>query len=438
MASAISEIRKPLSRRWLWFVPVIAVIAIGLFLLFTDRLPFGSQGSSSETLESITADPQPYVQTVTGSGTLQAVQSRDIAPEVSGVVASVVTAGTRVIAGDVLLQLNTSTFERTIRDAQFALEQAQAQRESTASSQADSSTSLQESIANAQRAITTAERDLTTKGSDLELKKQLNAVGSESNEAVRLAQNDYDSAASTLDQAQLNLQTLQESQSYRGSSNQQTLRDADLAIEGARSTLERAQDDLAKTTVVAPFDGVVATVSTKPGSGVNTSTTLLTLIDDQKIELPAQIDETQISKVQVGQRATVTLDALSGETFTGQVTQVAAAARLESNIPIFDVTILLDNAAGRLRDGMSAEANITVGQMDNTVMVPSRAVTATSGQSTVRVVQADGTTKIQNVTVVATEGLDSIIQGLASGQRIVTSALEQSRASGAGPFGGGQ
>ena len=429
MATSTATTRQPKRRRWLWVIGVFVLLAGAFFtvpMFLGDRLPARPSASSS-TIETITATPQPYLQTVTGSGTLAAIQSRDLAPEVTGVVATVVEAGSRVKTGDVLVQLNTDTFERSVRDAQFALEQAEAQRGSTASTQADNDTTLQESIANAQRTIANAERDVQTKLTDLTLKQRLVSVGGESSEAVRLAQNDYDTAVATLEQAQLSLQTLQGSQTYRSSSNEQTLRNSDLAIEAARNSLEKAQEDLTKTTIVAPFDGVVSTVNVKTGSIVNTTTAMLTVIDDSNIELPAQIDETQISKVQLGQTATVTLDALPGETFEGQVTKVATAARIEQNIPIFDVTLLLDNSSGRLRDGMSAEATITVGEVGDTVTVPSRAVSVTDGQNSLRLLQADGTTKVQEVTVVATEGLDTIVQGVPAGSKVVTSAPEQTR-----------
>jgi HlyD family secretion protein len=430
---------RPKQRRWPWVLVSILVVGIIGFLLaprLLGRLPTRAGANSTANLETVTVNPQPYVLSVTGSGGLSALQSRDLSPEVTGVVATVVTSGTRVKAGDVLVQLETSSFERSVRDAQFALEQAQAQRGSTASTQANSDVSLQQNIANAERSVATAQRDVDTKLTDLNLKKQLNAVGSESSEAVRLVQNDYDTAVANLEQAQLALSTYQESQVYQGSSNEQTLRNADLAIEAARNSLEKAQDDLSKTTLTAPFDGVVSVVNVKTGSLVNNTTALLTLLDDSSTELPAQIDETQISKVQVGQKATVTLDALPGETFEGTVTDVAAAARIVSNIPIFDVTVLLDNSRGRLRDGMSAEATITVNEIEDTVTVPSRAVNTSNGQTTVRVLQGDGSTQSVNVEVVASEGLDSILQGeLPAGSKIITTAQVTTGAR-PGPFGG--
>jgi HlyD family secretion protein len=430
--------KKRPRRTWLWFgLGLLVLILLSLFF-FRDRLPALAGSRNSEVVETVTLTPQPYTITVTGPGKLSPLQSRDLAPEVTGIVASVVAKGERVTSGQTLVQLDTGSFERSVRDAQVALEQAQAQRESSASSKADSNTTLQESIANAQRSISSAERDAQTKLTDLELKQRLVTVGSESNEAVRTAQNDYDTAVAALEQAQLSLQTLQESQTYRSSSNQQDLRNADLAINASQLSLERAQEDLAKTTIVAPFVGVVSDVSIKQGSPVTTATTLLTLIDDTQMELEAQIDETQISQVVLGQAANVTLDALPGQTFEGRVTEIAPAARLEQNIPIFDVTVLLDNTEGKLRSGMSAEAAIIVGEVEATVSVPTRAVQTTDNQATVQVQQSNGTSASQNVRVIATEGFNSVLgTDLSAGTKVIIPPAQTATVIG-GPLDGAQ
>ncbi|MGL4611476.1 MAG: efflux RND transporter periplasmic adaptor subunit [Trueperaceae bacterium] len=423
--------------RWLWLLLILVLIFVVLGVLRNRAGGVSQRRAAAETVQTITLTPEIYTLTVTGPGSLSPLQSRDVVPQITGTVAKVVTEGERVTAGQTLVELDRSSFERAVRDAEVSLEQARAQRESSASTQADSSTSLQESIANAQRTISNAERDVQIKQTDLELKQRLAAAGSESNEAVRLAQNDYDTAVATLEEARLNLQTLQESQTYRGSSNEQDLRSADLSIQAAELALERANDDLAKTIIVAPFDGVISDVLVKQGSPVTTATTLLSMIDDTKMELAAEIDETQIPQIAIGQSATVTLEAVEGQTFEGRVIGVAPTARIEQNIPIFDVTILLNNPEDRLRSGMSAEADITVGEIQNTVSVPTRAVQREGDNSSVQVQLADGTISTRPVNVIDTEGFDSILEtDLDAGTRIVIpSATTNSRPQGEG--GGG-
>ena len=110
------------------------------------------------------------------------------------------------------------------------------------------------------------------------------------------------------------------SQGYQATSNGSDLQNAQLAVEQAQLGLEDAQDNLTAATLTSPIGGVVLSRNAQTGSKVPAAGTLLTLIDDSTVELDAQVDETQIAQVQVGQTATVTLDAFPDRTFTGTVT----------------------------------------------------------------------------------------------------------------------
>ena len=218
------------------------------------------------------------------------------------------------------------------------------------------------------------------------------------------------------------MQTLQSSQGLRADSNEQDLRNADLSITAAQLSLERAEADLAATQLLAPFAGVVSEVNVEEGSIVSSTTPVLTLVDDSQVKLVAQVDETEISQVQLDMTAEVTLDAVPDEAFTGTVTTIAPVARVENNIPIFDVTITIDNSEGKLRPGMSAQAEILIQEIENTVTIPSSAVQAMHDENSVLVQQGDGSFMPQPVTVITTSGLNSIVQSdLAEGSVILVS-----------------
>jgi HlyD family secretion protein len=240
-----------------------------------------------------------------------------------------------------------------------------------------------------------------------------------------MAQATYDTALANREEARLSLQTLQSSQTLRADSNEQNLRNADLSIASAELSLERAKADLAATQLLAPFTGVVSDVNVDQGSLVSSNTPVLTLVDDQKVNLIAQIDETEISKVQLNMNAEVTLDAVPDETFTGTVTTIAPVARVENNIPIFDVTLTIENSAGTLRPGMSAEAEILVREVANTVTLPTRAIQTVRGRSYIQVEQADGTYALQPVTLASTSGLNTIVSTvLPPGSRVLIPEAE--------------
>jgi HlyD family secretion protein len=95
-------------------------------------------------------------------------------------------------------------------------------------------------------------------------------------------------------------------------------------------------------------------------ASVSGSNALLTLIDASSVDLPVQIDETEISQVKVGQQVDVTLDAFSGQTFTGTVTAITPSASVVSNIAVFYVTVNVPNPEFKLKPGMTAEGEIII------------------------------------------------------------------------------
>ena len=105
---------------------------------------------------------------------------------------------------------------------------------------------------------------------------------------------------------------------------------------------------------------MVTAVAAEVGERASTAGALITVMDDRSLELAVQIDETEIGLVQLGQRVEQHLGALADETFVGEVTTISPVGRIQQNIPIFDVTIALDNPELVLRPGMTAEAEIVV------------------------------------------------------------------------------
>ena len=331
-------------------------------------------------------------------------------PEVSGIVAAVAAVGERVVASQEIAQLDPTPFERTLRDAELALAKAEAQLASLEANQADSSGNLDESIANAERSVEAAQRDTDRTREALALSQRLFYLGSESEEALQAARDAFDKASENLAGADANLVTLKTSQGLRATADTQERRNAELAIEQAQLDLERAREDLAATAIVAPFDGVVTAVAAEVGERASTAGALITVMDDRSLELTVQIDETEIGLVQLGQRAEVLLDAQLDETLVGEVTTISPVGRIQQNIPIFDVTIALDNPELVLRPGMTAEAEIVVREVDSTVTVPSRAVQSVRGRSYIQVEQPDSTFELTSALAIDTVGFNTILQ----------------------------
>ncbi len=363
----------------------------------------------SEVPTSLTVIPQPYRLTVFASGTLEPIKEQNLAFEVSGIVLELPQIGQRVEAGQIIARLNEESFADAAQKAQLDLQKAQAQRSSLASSQQSSSTNLSEDIGQAERDLAEAQRDLVQAEGDLSLSQELYEAGGESAQALKNAQDAYANALSEVEGIRETLSTLKTSKQLDSSANQQDLYNLDLAAKLAQLELDQAQKDLSKTLLTAPFSGVIAEVSGDEGNYAPDNESLLTLIDDSQLELVVQVDETEIAQITLGQSAEITLDAFPDSNFIGQVTAISPIAEIVQNIPVFNVTVTLDNPELKLRPGMSAEAEILVQAVDNSITVPSQALLSVRTRNYLKIQKEDEET-LKPVKIITSQGLNVILE----------------------------
>ena len=157
-------------------------------------------------------------------------------------------------------------------------------------------------------------------------------------------------------------------QSYKDS-----LDKAQESVESAQSRLESTQDSYDNYTITAPISGQVITKNYKVGDNItkNTSnTTVLAVIYDlSSLTFEMSIDELDISKVEVGQKVTVTADAYEGQIFSGTVTNVSLESTYSNGVSTYPVTVTMDEA-GELLPGMNVDGVITLDQAEDVLSIP--------------------------------------------------------------------
>jgi HlyD family secretion protein len=149
-------------------------------------------------------------------------------------------------------------------------------------------------------------------------------------------------------------------------------------IRQAEADLVKSKDELAKTTIRAPIDGLVTRVAAKLGEQViigtmnNPGTVILVLSDMSEMLAEVRVDETEVGGVKAGQKAVVTVDAVEEHKFDGVVAEIAHTATKDRDVSRFTVKISLTgpDSAGELRPGMSAHAAIQVASRDGALVVP--------------------------------------------------------------------
>jgi len=200
---------------------------------------------------------------------------------------------------------------------------------------------------------------------------------------------------------------------------------AQAQLESAQHALDAANAALAKTTLVAPYGGIVATINLHVGEAAPSSAAIV-MLDTSSYYVDVPIDETDISQVTVGQPVTLTVDALTGVTVNGKVSKIAATSTLSGNVVTYTVRITVDPAGQPLRSAMSATANIITQQAANALRVPNRFITVNSstGKATANVRQSDGTFKTVEVTLgVRNSTYTEIHSGLSEGDVLSSSTV---------------
>ncbi|HEX9751796.1 MAG TPA: efflux RND transporter periplasmic adaptor subunit [candidate division Zixibacteria bacterium] len=149
----------------------------------------------------------------------------------------------------------------------------------------------------------------------------------------------------------------------------------------ARAALSTAQERLEDTEVRAPIDGIVLTRPVEIGQVISSGTTtvtggtlLCTVARMDKVYVVADVDETDIGRVEPGLVAKISPDAFSDLSLEGIVQRIAPLAKVEQNVTVFEVTALVKNEDFLLKAGMNATCEIVIAESRNTIMIPARAV----------------------------------------------------------------
>ena len=205
--------------------------------------------------------------------------------------------------------------------------------------------------------------------------------------AVAQAQADLEVAQARLTNANSQKRRADElfkSQSITEQEHEQALLDyanANAEVIRARVALETMRDQLDDTNVRAPISGTIiekqverGQVISSPTNDVGGGTVLLKMADLNLVQVRTLVDETDIGKIQPGQRATVTVDAFPNRPFQGTVLKIEPQALTEQNVTMFPVLVRIDNKEGLLRPGMNSEVEVHVGRRDDVLAVPNAAL----------------------------------------------------------------
>ena len=206
-----------------------------------------------------------------------------------------------------------------------------------------------------------------------------------------------------------------------------------LSLRQAQLTVNQAQTALDDCSAIAPFDGVIASVPVNKGDTLSGGTVVATLITTQEIA-KISLNEIDAANVKVGQKATVTFDAVPDLTITGTVTNVDLIGTVSQGVVSYNVQITFDVNDARVKPGMSVSAAIITQVKTDVLTVPNGAIKAQGSSNYVEVFKtapagSEGGQAVpssilpdqQTVTIgISNDTMTEILTGLTEGQTIVT------------------
>ncbi len=152
---------------------------------------------------------------------------------------------------------------------------------------------------------------------------------------------------------------------------------AEQAANNAQESVNAAYRAFQDSVILSPLDGVVTAQTPVPGQNVTAADTIAQVIDFNKVVFNADVDEADISKISIGQRVEVTLDAYGDRIFKGTVTDILPQTKTASNGgTVVTVKITMDDQSIRQISGLNGSVNILIKQIDNVLSVPQDAVTS--------------------------------------------------------------
>jgi RND family efflux transporter MFP subunit len=176
-------------------------------------------------------------------------------------------------------------------------------------------------------------------------------------------------------------------------------------VTAAKAKIAAIQAGLAQAQLQSPIDGTVTDVNAQVGDQVAGGRSAFQIDDLSRMYVDLKISEVDIPKIQAGQPVSVTLDALPGKVYPGKIDQVSSINDTSSTSTInYIVTVLMDKPDGSVRTGMTAEAQIIVGDKPNVVLIPLQAIQTTRGQQVVYVVHQGQSAAPVTVTMGASSG----------------------------------
>jgi len=330
---------------------IVLLIALGVFAATRG-------GTKIDPSKLAKVEKGDLAKSVVATGKVTPITKVEVKSKASGIVKKLlVDYGDRVKKGQLLAQLDKIEIEAQVEQSHAALEAAQA--------------NLKSSQADFERAKVDAE------GPDVPLLKRAydRAVnmakdGVVSTSALEDAQKNYELALNKQNVAKAQVTVLKAK-----------IAQAQAVVAQDQANLKQLEEQLSYTDIVSPIDGIVLSRDVQMGDAVSSilvlgssATLVMTLGDTSEVYVKGKVDESDIGKVYLAQRARIKVESFKDKTFDGKVTKISPMGVEKDNVTTFEVRVSIQNPGGELKAEMTANAEIILEEHKNVLQIPEGAI----------------------------------------------------------------
>src|SRR5256886_1472303 len=344
------------SRKWPYVVAVAVVAALAAGYGFVTL-----RGASPDIDPSriATVERGTMVRSVVATGKVEPITKVEIKSKANGIIKLLdVDIDSAVNAGDVLVELDKDQLMAAQRGAEANLEAARA--------------SLEAAEAQLKKNIVEAE------GPDAEFARRAFERAKNLFAQSLIAQSVLDDAHSAVDVAENRKRAAQSQLAI----SQAKVSEARAQVAQSKAAADRAAEDVANATIRAPIRGTVLTRDVELGSPVSSilnlganATSVMTLGNIEQVFVRGKVDEADIGHVRLGQTARIRVETFKDKVFNGRVTQISPMGVEKDNVTNFEVKVSIDNPGKALKANMTANAEIVLEELADSLIMPEAAVT---------------------------------------------------------------
>ena len=379
---------------------IVLVIAVGLFAATRG-------GTKIDPSKLAKVEKGDLAKSVVATGKVTPITKVEVKSKARGIVKKLyVDYGDRVKKGQLLAQLDKVEIEAQVEQSRAALEAAQAN-------------------------LTSAQADFQ--------RAKVDAEGPE----VPLLKRAYDRNVNMAKDGVVSTSSLEDAQrAYELALNKQNVAKAQVTVLKAKiaqsqavvaqdqANLKQLEEQLSYTDIISPIDGIVLSRDVEMGDAVSSilvlgssATLVMTLGDTSEVYVKGKVDESDIGKVYLGQRARIKVESFKDKTFDGKVTKISPMGVEKDNVTTFEVRVSIQNPGGELKAEMTANAEIILDEHKNVLQIPEGAIIYDKDKKASVEIPSpkakDGKSKVAVNIGISNGAKTEVLSGLKEGQEVV-------------------